>query len=146
MAQMDIERALFAAFATLGYSYVSYPNGPKVTPAATDLNYSVSVMYAPAHAAGTGASAYDRYTGIFQALVRCPLIDSVGNPAGTYAGATQAEVIKAKFKRGASFYYPATGDATYVHCKTPTIEHLGNLDGAWYTIAVSVPWWADVLP
>ena len=56
MGQFDAERAFVTAFVALGYTYVSYPNGPKLnTPdnpiAADSLWYELDTLYAAPKAA-----------------------------------------------------------------------------------------------
>jgi hypothetical protein len=143
MGLREIEGALHARFATLGYAYVAYPNGPKVEPPAYSMNFSLFTIYGDTLAAGLGHEALDRHQGIFQVTVRCPLNDSFGNPAGTYALNAALDAVRAAFAKGTSLGYPAAAPTHYVHCQVPTARHLGNLGDGWYTAVVRVPFTQD---
>ena len=143
MAQLDAERAFFTAFSSLGYSYISYPNGVILnTPAnpipADTLWYSLDVLYARSIAVGIGDRGL-RYKGLFQATIRGPVTDSFGNPSGTYAIGTRAEAIAAYFYLGRSLPYPVAVPTAWVQCEEPTIVHLGKIEPEWYTVVVRIP-------
>jgi hypothetical protein len=147
MGQLNAERAFHAAFAALGYTYVSYPNGPKLNlpsapiPAST-IWYSLFTLYSKAAAVGLGSSII-RYPGLFQVTIKAPSADANGNPYGTYAIAAAAEAVAAAFKLGTSIAYPTGTPVAYVHCEEPTITHIGNVEPEWYTVVVRVPFRMD---
>lgn len=145
MSQIGIEQAFFDSFSDFGYTYVDYPNGAQSDIPSTAINYAVSIIYADGAPTGIGADSTDRYRGIFQVTIRAPLLNTNGDPAGTYEAGVQAAVIANRYKKGTSISYPVVSPTTYVHCKTPIIKHLGNIDDTWYYIVISCYWWADVI-
>lgn len=142
--QADIERAFSERFATLGYTYVSTPNGPTTGPTATDMNYSLDFLYNDGFATGIGESAYSRYQGFFQVTIHVPVVTATGDAPGLYVGLTSAKAIADLFPRGLSIGYPSAAPVTYVHCQTPTIKHLGKTTPEWYSLIVRVPFWSDI--
>lgn len=143
MGRLEIEGALHAKFATLGYTYVSYPNGPVVDPG-LNINFSLFTVYGDSEAAGIGNNAPDRHKGFFQVTIRGPLVDATGNPTGTYAIMAAADAVALAFKKGTSCGYPAAAPTSYVHCQVPTVRHLGSLGDGWYTVVVRVPFTSDI--
>lgn len=143
MSRAGIESAFLEKFATLGYTYVSLPNGPKVESPATSMNYSLSVIYGDSEAAGLGAAAANRHNGYLQILVRAPLTTASGDAAGTYEVNSSVDVIEAAFKKGTSLQYPSVTPTTFVHCQVPSTRILGNLGDSWYTVAIRVPFTSD---
>lgn len=143
MGQLDAERAFYAAFSALGYTYVSYPNGEVLNTAASPIPpdtlwHALDVMYADSLAAGAGDS-YTWHRGIYQATVRGPVTDSFGNPFGTYAIGARAEAIATAFKIGTSLPYPVAAPTVWAQCEEPTIIHRGKVEPDWYTVVVRIP-------
>ena len=143
-SQFDAESALFERFGTLSYTYVSYPNGPKIESPSTSINYSLAIIYGDGNSVGLGTDAATRYRGIFQVTIRVPVTSATGDAVGLYDAKVSASAIMALFKRGTSIGYPAAAPETYIHCGSPTSVHLGNVTPEWYTIVVRVPFWEDV--
>lgn len=147
MGQLNAERAFYTAFAALGYTYVSYPNGPILnTPAnpipANTLWYELDTLYSNPNAVGLG-SPIVRYPGLFQVRIKAPVTDSFGNPYGTAIVAASAETIAATFKLGTSIPYPVSAPVAYVYCNEPSIVHLGKMEPEWYTVVVRIPFRLD---
>jgi hypothetical protein len=147
MGQLDAERAFYTAFNTLGYAYVSWPNGPEInTPSvpipADTLWYELDTLYGSANAAGA-AIAPIRYIGLFQVRIHAPVKDSFGNAFGTSAIGSAAEAISTAFKLGTSIPYPVSNPVVYVHCNEPSIAHLGKIVPEWYTVVVRIPFRLD---
>jgi hypothetical protein len=147
MAQLDAERAFYAAFGALAYPYVSFPNGPKLnTPSdpipADTLWHVLDTLYATSKAVGAGDQTI-RYTGLFQVAVKAPVTDSFGNPFGTFAVGARAELIASTFKLGTSLPYPVGTPTSFAHCEEPTITHLGNVEPEWYTVIIRIPFHMD---
>ena len=137
--QTDVEKALSTRFASLGYTYVSWPSGPKITPPADAINYSIMVLYGETVAAAVGANAAKRVLGIYQVTIRVPETGS-----GTYAALAAAEAVAAAFPRGTAIPWPVAAPTTYAHVKDPTITHFGNITEEWYTVVVRIPFYSDV--
>jgi len=147
MGQLNAERAFYAAFALLGYAYVSYPGGPKLNlptapiPAST-IWYELDTLYSNPNPVGLG-SPIIRYPGLFQVRVNAPNADANGNPYGTYAVNASAEAVATAFKLGTSLSYPTVNPVAFVHCDEPGIVHLGNMKPEWYTVVVRIPFRLD---
>jgi hypothetical protein len=133
MGQSDIERALNTKFATLGYTFVSYPNGPVVDPGIVQ-NYSVTTLYGEGLADAVGSNAANRFVGIYQVTVRCP-----ADGTGVYAGMTSVNAILTAFTLGTILTY----GTAQVHCKMSLVRHFGLLGDSWYTLVVRIPFWAN---
>jgi hypothetical protein len=147
VGQPNAKRAFHAAFGALGYTYVSYPNGPKLnTPAspipAETLWYSLHTLSSQPNARGLG-DATIRYQGLFQVTIRAPVTDTFGNPFGTYLIDAAAETIATAFKLGTQLGYPLGNPTVYAHCGVPETIDLGNIEPEWYTVVVRIPFWLD---
>jgi hypothetical protein len=137
--QTDAEKALNAKFASLGYTYVSWPSGPKITPPADAVNYSVATLYGQTVAAAVGYDAQKRALGLYQVTIRCPETGS-----GTSVAIDAAEAVVAAFPRGTTLPYPVAAPTVHVNVRDATITHLGNVTEEWYTVVVRIPFRMDV--
>jgi hypothetical protein len=147
MSQLDAGRAFFTAFSALGKTYVSYPNGKKLnTPSdpipVETLWYVLDVMYGKPNVIASGQPNL-RHNGIFQVTIKSPVVDSLGNPYGTYAVGIDADSIAASFKLGTDLPYPATNPTKHVRCEEPQIVILGNQEPEWFTVIVRIPFRMD---
>jgi hypothetical protein len=143
MGQPNAKRAFHTAFATLGYTYVSYPNGPKMnTPAhpipADTLWFVLHTLSSAPTARGLGDPTI-RYKGLFQVTIKSPVTGANALPFGTNALDAAVDAIVARFKLGTSLPY----GAVFAHCEEPQTTELGNVEPEWYTAIVRIPFWMD---
>lgn len=143
--QTTIEKAFYSTIAALGLPYVSWPNGPSISPPATSINYAVGIEYDDPEKPEMSANTFDRYTGTFSVTVRCPVTTATGDAPGMRPGLTAAETIAGYFRRGSVHSYAVTlSESTKVRCLTPSIKHRGKVTPEWYSLEVMVPFLADV--
>lgn len=145
--QTTIERAFYTSMASLGLTYVSWPNGPSISPPATSINYSVGIDYSDADKPEMYENAYDRFTGTFTVTIRCPVTTDTGDAPGIRPALQAAESIASIFKRGSvQTYRINSSESTKVFCFTPRIRHRGKVTPEWYSLEVEVPFRADLPP
>jgi len=98
--------------------------------------YQAAYLLPGATANPTYGDDFKREVGIFQVSLMYP------SNAGSGAAQTRAEVIKAAFKRGLTL---SEGNDRVLINASP-YQSPGRLDGAWYTLTVSVPYYVDISP
>jgi hypothetical protein len=68
--QATIEKAFYSKIASLNLSYVSWPNGPSISPPATSINYSLDIDYGEGEHPEMYSNSFDRFVGTFSVTVR----------------------------------------------------------------------------
>lgn len=134
MSTEDIRRALETHLATMpGVPAVAWENA-KFTPPSGQPWVQARMIYAEPANEVLGCTRH-RERGILQVDVYYPVQN------GSSSCQTQSDTIRARFARGTRLTH--AGQSVLID-KTPSKATIGA-DGAWYRVAVSIPYSADVI-